>query len=314
MTGCVAVTGGLGFIGRATVRALGAISVLIIDNGSTASSGPLGGAVEVAWLDVRDPSLPALLQHHRVEAIIHLAARAAVTPYGPEAVEAEGVNVGGTLAVLEGCRLAGVRRFVLASSAAVYGRWDRLPIGEDVPLVPTSAYGASKVAAEAYAHAYAAATGLEVVVCRPATVYGPGQTPRLEGAACSLFTAALVAGQPGTILGDGGQSRDLVFVDDVAEAFARAALTGHPGTYNLGTGKATSILDLYHQIARIAGVDVAPRFGPPRPGDIRHSVLDVERARRGLAWVARTELSEGLAATVGWMREGSGASDPSRRP
>ncbi len=307
MRACVAVTGGLGFIGRATVRALGEHPVLVIDDGSTASSGgPLGVQVKVARLDVRDPALPSLLREHRVERIIHLAARAAVTPYGPEAVEAEGVNVGGTLAVLEACRLAGVGRFVLASSAAVYGRWERLPIAEDVPLVPTSAYGASKVAAEAYAHAYGSAIGLEVVVCRPATVYGPGQTPRLEGAACSLFTAALVAGQAGTILGDGGQSRDLVFVNDVGEAFARAALTGRPGTYNVGTGRATSILDLYHQIARIAGADVPPRFAAPRPGDIRHSVLDAAQAQQGLDWVARTGLEEGLARTVDWMRDARG--------
>lgn len=253
-------------------------------------------------MDIRHPSLPALFREYGVSAVIHLAARAAVTAYGPEAVEAEGVNVAGTLAVLEACRTGGVRRLVLASSAAVYGEPDRLPVGEETPLRPKSAYGASKVAAEAYACAYGAATSMQIIAFRPATVYGPGQRPRLEGAACSVFASALVHGQSGTIFGDGAQSRDFVYVRDVAEAFAAASLGGPPGTYNLGTGRETSIRELYSRLALAARMPDQPQFGPARPGDIRRSVLDPSAARRALGWEPRVTLEEGLGATVRWLR------------
>lgn len=297
----VVVTGGAGFIGRAVVRRLLEMrrEVLVVD---TEAPEPAPGA---AWLplDIRDPRLGAELAGRRAQAVVHLAARATVTAYGPAAVEAEAVNVGGTVAVLEACRIAEVPRFVLASSAAVYGDAGEAAIPETHPPAPRSAYGASKVAAEAYAGAYARAAGLGVTVIRPATVYGPGQRPALEGAACAAFAYALARGAQGTIFGDGLQTRDYVFVEDVARAFAAAATAPHGGgTYNVGTGARVSILDLYRGLAEAAGVAPALAFGPERPGDIRHSLLDPAGIRADLGWTAETPLAVGLQRTVAWVR------------
>lgn len=297
----IVVTGGAGFIGRAVVRHLlrERHEVLVVD---TVAPSPLPG---LTWLelDVRDPVLGAELTPRRPDALVHLAARAAVTAYGPAAVEAEAINVGGTVAVLEACRVAEIPRFVLASSAAVYGDAGEGALLESQPSAPRSAYGASKVAAEAYAGAYARAAGLGVRILRPATVYGPGQRPTLEGAACAAFAAALVGGRQGTIFGDGRQTRDYVYVEDVAGAFARGATAPGPdGTFNVGTGERVAILDLYRGLAEAAGVAASPAFGPERPGDIRHSLLHPGRIATALGWRAETPLQRGLAETVAWLR------------
>lgn len=297
----VVVTGGAGFIGRVLVRHLRALGheVLVVD---PEAPEPAAG---VAWLrlDVRDLRLGAELAARRPVALVHLAARATVTAYGPAAVEAEAVNVGGTAAVLEACRLAEVPRFVLASSAAVYGDAGELPIAEGRAPAPRSAYGASKVAAEAYAGAYARAAGLGVTVIRPATVYGPGQRPSLEGAACAAFADALARGTQGTIFGDGRQTRDYVYVEDVARAFALAALAPRDGgTYNVGTGGRLAIADLYRGLAEAAGLPAAPATGPERPGDIRHSRLDPARIAAELGWRPEVPLAVGLRRTMEWAR------------
>lgn len=298
----IVVTGGSGFIGRAVVaeihrRGLPATNVDVAQPREPS-------AAEWLRLDIRDPALAEALGRVRPHAVIHLAARPTVTAYGPGAIEAESINVGGTVRVLEACRQAGVPRFVLASSAAVYGDAGAEPLPEARPPAPRSAYGASKVAAEAYAWAYARSAGLGVVVLRPATVYGPWQRPTLEGAACAAFADALAGGRQGTIFGDGEQSRDYVYVDDVARAFVDAATTvaAQSGTYNAGSGRSVTIRALYAAIAQAAGQEDAPAFGPQRPGDIRHSVLDPSRAARELGWRAETALGEGLARTVAWAR------------
>lgn len=303
----IVVTGGAGFIGRALVRRLRALrrEVVVVD------TAPPEAGSGVEWLDrdIRDRRLPIELAQRRVSAVIHLAARASVTAYGPAAVEAEPVNVGGTLAVLEACRLAEIPRFVLASSAAVYGDAGEEPIPEERPFAPRSAYGASKVAAEAYTGAYARATGLQVTILRPATVYGPGQRPALEGAACAAFADALARGAQGTIYGDGLQTRDYLFVEDAARAFALAATAPvWGGTYNISTGARVSIADLYRALAEAAGVNAEPTYGPERPGDIRHSLLDPGRIGRELGWRAEVPLAEGLVRTVAWVvGKGGGA-------
>ena len=296
------MTGGSGFIGTAVTSALASADhpVASID----LAAPPRAAAAEWLGLDVRDvAALSEALARLAPAAVIHLAALPTVTAYGPEALEAQSVNVGGTVAVLEACRRAGVPRVVLASSAAIYGDAGAEAIPEDRSPAPRSAYGASKVSAEAYAWAYARSTGLEVTVLRPATVFGPGQRPSPEGAACAAFAAALARGRQATIFGDGEQTRDYVYVHDAAAAFVAAALSPRSGrAYNVGTGERVSIRALYRGLADAAGVADDPGFGPSRPGDIRHSLLDPRRIAGDLGWTARTPWEEGLRRTMAWVR------------
>ncbi len=300
----IVVTGGSGFIGRAVLAELERrrVAAANVDLVAPRTATP----AEWIELDIRGDGLGAALARLRPSAVIHLAARPTVTAYGPAAVDAETVNVGGTVRVLEACREAGVPRFVLASSAAVYGDAGAEAIPETRPPAPRSAYGASKVAAEAYAWAYVRAAGLQAAVIRPATVYGPWQRPTLEGAACAAFADALAGGRQGTIFGDGEQTRDYIYVDDVAAAFVDAAtqVAARNGIYNAGTGRRISIRGLYAAIARAAGQPDDPAFGPERPGDIRHSLLDPSRITADLGWQARVTLDEGLARTLAWARDG----------
>jgi len=304
--GRIAVTGGCGFIGTAVMAALQAAE----RPGLAIDLAEARGAGAGAWqrLDIRDAAALSLaLRQAQSTVLIHLAARPTVTAYGPEALEAESINVGGTLSALEACRTAGVERLVLASSAAVYGDVGSGAIPEDSAPAPRSAYGASKVAAEAYAGAYARAAGLQVTILRPATVFGPGQRATPEGAACAAFASCLAAGRQGTIFGDGLQTRDYVYVADAARAFVAAALAPRAGaTYNVGTGRRVSIRDLHLGLAAAAGLPDAPTFGPERPGDIRHSLLDPSRIAAELGWRAETPWEDGLRATMAWARAKAG--------
>ncbi len=304
----VLVTGGAGFIGSHLVQALleRGDQVRVVDNFSTGKRENLAGLdVEVIEADLRDGrQMEAACQG--VEAIFHQAAFISVPQSLEDPLTCFDVNVNGTALLLEMARRQRVRRVVLASSAAVYGDSQELPLIEETPsLRSLSPYAVSKRVDELYGQLYTQVFGVEVVALRYFNVYGPRQRPDSPyAAAVPIFIRRLLSGQPIRIFGDGGQTRDLIFVSDVVHANLIAA--EHPAApgeiFNICTGAETSILDLAHILMGLFPSAPPPEFAPPRPGDIYRSIGNPQKAAERLGFRARVSLAEGLAQTVNWMR------------
>jgi UDP-glucose 4-epimerase len=309
------VTGGAGFIGSTLVDRLLAEGheVDVVDDLSTGSLGNLanaravaGGALTIHQLDIRLPDLVELIERRRPEVVFHLAAQADVrVSVERPAFDAE-VNVLGSLNVLEGARRAGAQRVVFAASGGtLYGEVDpsELPVRESHPHRPLSPYGVSKKAMIDYLVAYRELHSLEFCALALANVYGPRQDPHGEAGVVAIFARHLVDGTQVTIFGDGEQTRDFVYVDDVVDAFVRGAARGGGLVCNVGTGRETSVNDLYATMAAAAGVDAAPRHAPARPGELQRSSLEIERAAMQLGWRPWTELAGGAAAVLEFIRK-----------
>ena len=291
----VLVTGGAGFIGSHVVDALVAAGAQVhaVDNLSSGRvdnlAGALEGGAQLHTADVTDElAIARLTAAVHPEVILHLAAHIDARRSVDEPAFDARVNVAGTAAILEAARRTGARRVVLASTAAVYGKPDRLPTPEAAELRPINPYGASKAAAESYLALYGRLHGLSTLAFRMANVYGPRQDPHGESGVVAIFTGAATEGRAVTIHGDGRQTRDYVHVDDVAAAFLLATASTVTGVLNIATGRETSVLEL----AAAIGVDVL--HGPPRAGEIARSCLDPSAAARAIAWQARTQISAGL--------------------
>jgi UDP-glucose 4-epimerase len=311
----VLVTGGAGFIGSHTVERLlrDGHTVTALDNlasGTWANLHEAHGPLDRVETDVRDASrLAAVVRDGRFDAVIHLAAWASVAASMERPAEAFDVNLGGTAGVLEAARATGVRRVVLASSAAVYGRAPVLPVTEDTPLAPLSPYAAHKAAGELLGAAYRAAFGVEVVRLRYFNVYGrrqPADSP--YSGVVSVFAERLACGWTVTIYGDGEQTRDFIHVSDVARVNVLAALGPDPGgdPINVSTGTRTSVLALLAALRTVLRVDAAVVFAPERPGDVRHSQADITRLAQRLGYVPRVDLEAGLRDLVGQWATGNG--------
>jgi UDP-glucose 4-epimerase len=295
------VTGGAGFIGSHVVDALLARGdeAHVVDNLATGSRGNVPAGAELHELDIRDASLGDLAERLAPEVVFHLAAQADVgTSVERPDFDAD-VNVLGTVRVLEAARRAGARVVFTSTGGAIYGECER-PAREEDERRPLSPYGTSKLCGEEYLATWNRLHGMSNVVCRLANVYGPRQQPNLEGGVVAIFLDRLRAGAQTVVFGDGRQTRDFVHVADVAAALLAAA--GGSGVYNVGTGVSTSVLELHRLCAAAAGAEGEPELAPPRPGDLRDSVLDAGRAERELGWRAERPLAEGLAATWDWVR------------
>ncbi len=299
------ITGGAGFIGSALVRHLldEGVAVCVLDDlssGHRENLAGLEGRLRFHRADVRD--LRAVADACRgADAVFHLAAVASVQQSIVDPLRTHGVNVGGTLAVLEAARTAGVPRVVLACSAAAYGTNPALPLSEDEPAAPISPYGLHKRMCEEFGALYTAERGLDVAALRFFNVYGPRQDPAGEYAAVvPKFIEAMTAGRGPTIFGDGTQTRDFCFVGDVARALHLAAeAPGAPGrVLNVGAGTETSLLDLVAAVNAALGAALAPRFEPARSGDIHRSCAAVSRAREVLGFTAAMGLEEGLGRAI----------------
>jgi UDP-glucose 4-epimerase len=308
------VTGGAGFIGSNLVDRLLAEghSVDVIDDLSTGSLANLsearaGAAHQFTFhqLDIRSPDLVGLMARRKPEVVFHLAAQADVRVSVADPVFDAGINVIGSLQVLEGARAGGSRKVVFASSGGtIYGDPDpsELPVKESHSQHPVSPYGVAKKAVGDYLHAYRELHSLEYTALALANVYGPRQDPHGEAGVVAIFAGRLLAGDPCTIFGDGEQTRDFVFVDDVVDAFARAAERGSGLIVNIGTGTETSVNRLYSTMAEEAGSKQRPAYAPPRPGELQRSSLDPGRAAIHLGWKPWTALPEGTAAVLDFFR------------
>lgn len=308
------VTGGAGFIGSHIVSALleqGA-SVRVLDNFSTGRRENIEALtrkfgrdqLEVLEGDVRSASDVGEAVDG-VEVIFHSAAFVSVPQSMDEPQECFDVNVTGTSLLLDAARRAGVRRVVVASSAAVYGESDALPLIEETPLQPKSPYALSKRVNEMYAELFTSAFGFEVVALRYFNVYGPRQRPdSMYAAAVPIFARRLLDGKPVTIFGDGGQTRDLINVRDVVRANLIASehprAAGH--AFNVCTGVETRLLDLIEVLYDLFPNAPAPEFAAPRAGDIYRSVGSPQKAKEMLGFEAQVSLEDGLKEVVEWMR------------
>ncbi len=296
----VMVTGGAGFIGSHIVDLLveEGHRVCVVDDLSTGRLENLNPGVNFYRIGVESPELAGVVAREKPDAVIHQAACAAVPRSLEDPLYDARVNVSGTINLLEACRRAGVGKVVYASTAAVYGRPGRLPLSEEDSTLPISPYGVSKLAAEHYMRLYGELYGLRYTVLRYANVYGPRQDASGEGGVVAVFASRLARGEQAYIFGDGEQSRDFVYVKDVARANLLALERGDGCTLNVGTGVPVTVNALFWALVRAFGCrGMAPAYGPPRPGDIPHSCLAPQKARAVLGWSPSVGLEEGLAET-----------------
>jgi nucleoside-diphosphate-sugar epimerase len=305
----VLVTGGAGFIGSHLVRALTARGdeVRVLDDLSSGNRGNLtdvAGALELIEASILDErGLDQAVEG--VDVIFHQAAIPSVPRSMSAPVASHHTNATGTLLVLEAARRHGTRRVVYAGSSSAYGETPTLPKVETMLAVPLSPYAASKLAGEHYCRVYGRAYGLETVVLRYFNVFGPRQDPASQYAAViPRFITALLAGTPPTIYGDGTQSRDFCYIDNVVEANLRAAdaveASGH--VFNVACGEAIDLNTVARMIAEAVDRPIEPRHEQARAGDIKHSLADISHARALLGYTARISFREGLERTIDWYR------------
>jgi len=296
----IAVTGGAGFIGSHVVEKLLAqgIQVTIIDDLSSGLLENIPANTDFVQMDIRSPELQLLFAKENFDGVAHLAAQTMVPKSLLDPGFDSDVNIQGTINVLEACRKAGTKRIVFSSSAAVYGDTDVLPIIETTSQQPTSFYGLSKLTAEKYLHLYHCLFGIDYVVLRYANVYGERQGDGGEGGVVSIFSRLIRKDQPLTIFGDGGQTRDFIYVGDVASANCKALLTKNANAiYNVSTGLGTSVNDLVAVMEAAAHKQIGRIYAATREGDIYHSRLDCSKANVQLDWKAVVELQEGIRRT-----------------
>ena len=294
----VVVTGGAGFIGSNLVDALTARGerVVVLDNLSSGRASNLEGSpADLREVDIADrPALEAALQQATPRTIFHLAAQIDVRRSVEDPAFDASVNVGGTINVLAAAKAAGVQRVVFASTGgALYGNADKVPTPEDAPIAPLAPYGQAKHAAEGYLRLFAETFGLSTVSMRLANVFGPRQDPSGEAGVIAIFCGLKLTDGRATVYGDGGQTRDFVYVGDVVDALLAAADSDLTGAYNVGTGVETSVLDLLEAL----GLTDFKR-APARTGEAQRSAVDPRKAATDLGWTARTSLRDGLEQTL----------------
>jgi UDP-glucose 4-epimerase len=310
----ILITGGAGFIGSHVVQRFldAGWGVEVIDDLSSGKRENLPAAVALHVLDVRSPETAHVIERGRFDAIAHLAAQMDVRRSVADPVFDASVNIIGTLNVAEAVRRAGAKaRVIFASTGgALYGDFVTPPNREVTPKDPESPYGIAKLTVEYYLAYYGRLHGLESVALRFGNVYGPRQDPHGEAGVVAIFCQRILDGRPLTVFGDGEQTRDYVYVGDVAEAMFQAATRSLPKAerldargFNIGTGVGTSVNELARTLLHAAGSAVGMEYAPPRAGEQMHSVIAVEKAASGLGWRPAVSLDAGLAKTFQWFAE-----------
>ncbi|MBB3110235.1 UDP-glucose 4-epimerase [Paenibacillus phyllosphaerae] len=293
------VTGGAGFIGSRLVEALVKQDAVVhvLDNGSTGRIDAVHPLAIVHQVDIRDPEAKAIVNAIKPDMLFHLAAQADVQRSIQDPGFDASVNIAGTLNMLDACREAGVRKFVFASTSAVYGSLQKRKLSVTDRTEPISYYGLSKLVAEHYIRLYHAFFGLHYTILRYGNVYGPGQTSKGEGGVIAIFMEKLQADLPLPVNGDGEQTRDFIYVDDVAQANIAAIANGDQGTFHVSTGRRTSVNKVVQVLQRIRKDEIIVQYREARAGDIRDSCLDNRQSQASLSWKPVTSLSEGLRLT-----------------
>jgi nucleoside-diphosphate-sugar epimerase len=307
------VTGGAGFIGSNLVDELvrRGHSVVVLDDLSTGKESNLDGVRDKVIFCIGSIVDLATVQSacNGADYVIHLAARASVPKSVANPIETNKVNIDGTLNVLVAARDAKVRRFVYAASSSAYGESEKLPKTETMPPVPISPYGVTKYVGELYAQVFGRVYGLENASIRYFNVFGPRQDPTSQySGVLSRFMLALIRNEPPVIYGDGEQSRDFTYVDNVVDETLRACeAEGASGqVFNGGTGARITLNEVVKSLQRISGKEIRPKYEPPRAGDILHSQADISLARKALGYEPRVLFEEGLRRTWDWYKSAYG--------
>jgi UDP-glucose 4-epimerase len=309
----VLVTGGAGFIGshladRLLAEGMRVISVDDLTTGRIANlSEARGYGKEFTFfnMDVRAEGLHALFERHRPEVVFHLAAQSGVRPSLDEPAKDASINIMGTLNVLDCAVRSGVKKVVYAASGGtIYGEPKRIPVKESAAQGshPASPYGISKKVAVDYLSFYQRYRGLDYTALALGNVYGPRQDPYGEAGVIAIFAAKMLEGEACTIFGDGNQTRDYVFIDDVVHGFVRAVERGSGKLVNIGTGLETSVNGLYKLLAETIGYTGEPGTGPLPPGELRRIALDISLAPSAIGWKPWTHLEDGLGETVAYLK------------
>lgn len=303
----ILVTGGAGFIGSNVADAFleAGHRVLVVDDLSTGKSTNLPAGAPFVRASIGDPSLKEVFREHRFDVVCHHAAQIDVRKSILDPAFDASINIVESLRLLELCREFEVRKVVFASTGgAIYGEpgGDRLPAREDTPTAPISAYGVGKRCFELYLKFYSDLHGLDFTALRYANVYGPRQDPLGEAGVVAIFTDRLLAGKAPTIFGDGKQTRDYIFVQDVCRANLAALERGSGEILNVGTSVETNVLELLEAVRQSLGIRLDPEFAPARMGEVMRIALDPARAREVLGWTPQVSLQEGLNRTAAYYR------------
>jgi UDP-glucose 4-epimerase len=315
MSGRVLVTGGAGFIGSHIAEAYlkDGWEVVVLDDLSRGHERNVPQGARLVRADIRSPEARALLATGRFDALNHHAAQIDVRVSVDQPALDAGINVVGFVNLLEGAGEGGVKRVVFASSGGVvYGDPEVIPTPETAPKLPVSPYGVSKLTGEYYLRALGALRGFEGIAMRYANVFGPRQDPKSEAGVVSIFVSRLLAGRKLTVYGDGLQTRDYVFVRDVARANVLATSVKLPPApasefnapaFNIATAIQRNVLELAETVGRVMGKRPELEFAPPRPGELLRSALDVSKAKSLLKWVPEWQFEEGLRPLVEWFEK-----------
>ena len=306
----IVITGGAGFIGSHVADAYCAAGhdVLVIDSlwehgGGRRANIPEN--VSLVHMDIRDEAIGRVFADFAPEIVSHHAAQHSVAISTRDPVYDAQINVIGLLNVLEFAQKSGVRKVIFASSGATFGTPEKLPITDDTPQHPTSPYGITKMVAEDYLRFYKASRDLDFTALRYGNVYGPRRDPNGEAGVISIFIGKFLAREPVRIDWDGEQTRDYVFVEDVARVNLAALDRGSGGCYVIGTGVRTSVNQIYRQLVELTGFDAPVERGPQRPGDARNAQFDATRARLDLEWTPAIALPDGIRATYEYFERWS---------
>lgn len=301
----VIVTGGAGFIGSHIVDKLvdNGDKVIVIDNLSTGDINNVNDKAIFYEKDIRDKEILEIFEKEKPDYVIHHAAQIDVQKSILDPVFDSDVNILGTINILECCRKCNVKKIVYASSAAVYGDPEYLPVDEKHNVNPISYYGISKHTPEHFIKTYAHLYNIKYTILRYANVYGIRQDPKGEGGVVSIFMDMMLKGKNPTIFGDGKHSRDFIYVKDIADANILALYNGDNEILNIGTGQKTTIEELFNVMNDIIGNNLKVLYGPERKGDIVHSYYNISEAKNKLNWKPNYSIRDGLKLTIEYYKD-----------
>jgi len=302
----VLVTGGAGFIGSHLVDRLiqEGHEVVVVDNFLTGKRRNLNKEARFYKLDIQSSRLERVFSKERPLLVMHLAAQVDLRRSVEDPIFDAQVNILGTLNLLEQAVKYGTRKVIFSSSGgAIYGEQDVFPAPESHPIRPLSPYGISKLNGEQYLAYYQRVSGIQHVILRYSNVYGPRQDPEGEAGVVAIVTGKMLAGEQPIINGNGRQTRDFVFVDDVVEANLAVMGKEVQGIYNVGTAEETSVNDLFRLLVELTNANCKELHGPAKKGEQARSVVDISRLRQELGWEPKVPLREGLKRTVEFFRE-----------